>query len=156
MPQRHTLAAAHLDELGERLLEGGGRCIPRRPVFRLVAFGFDDLDDALDAEQPVDARRHRIDPAGEHAGDLHDRGEHVFIDADGRNRVGALDVEIGVHRPPRQHLACAFLGNGLQLVPAGRQPQAQVKTLGVDGFQFPFERIRPAGAVAPGKTGHAR
>ena len=156
MPERRALAAAHLDEIGERLLEGGSRCILRRLVFRLVAFGFDDLDDALDAKQPVDARRHRIDPAGQHAGDLHDRGEHVFIDADGRDRVGALDVEIGVDGAPRQHLARAFLGKGLQFVPAGRQPQAQVKTLGVDGFQFPFERIRPAGAVAPGKTGHAR
>ena len=34
--------------------------------------------------------------------------------------------------------------------------QAQVIALGVDRFQFPLERVGTAGAVAAGKTGHAR
>src|SRR5664279_3423651 len=94
--------------------------------------------------------------AGEHAGDPHDRGQHLFIDADGRGGAGALDVEIGVHRAARQHLAGALLGERLEVVPSSRQPHPQVEALGVDRFQFPFERIRSAGAVASGKAGHAR
>ena len=156
LPERLAFATAHLDQLGKRLLEAFGRRIARRLVLGLVAFGFGDLDDALDGEQSVDAGRHRIDATGEFARDLHDRGEHVFIDVDGRHRVGALDAEIGVDRAARQHLTSAFLGQGFQFVPAWRQAQAEVKPLGIDGLQFPFERVRPAGAVTPGKAGHAR
>src|SRR5262249_40570017 len=36
------------------------------------------------------------------------------------------------------------------------QPQPQIKALGIDRFQFPLERIGAAGAMAAGKTGHAR
>ncbi len=156
LPERDALAAPHLDQIGQRLLESHGRGFFGRLVLGLVAFGFDDLDDALDAEQAVDAGRHRVDPAGEMARHLDDRVEHILIDADGRDRVGALDVQIGVHRAARQHLAGALLGEGLQFIPTGRQPQAQIEAFGVDRFQFPFERIGTAGAVAPGKTGHAR
>src|SRR6201999_3319682 len=61
-----------------------------------------------------------------------------------------------VDRAERQQFARALLGVRVELVPALRQPQAQVKTLGVDRFQFPFERVRPACPVASGEAGHAR
>ena len=90
------------------------------------------------------------------ARDLHDRSQHVLVDTDRRDRVGALDVKIGVDRAARQQFAGALLGQRFEFVPARRQPQPQVKALGVDRLQFPFERIGAAGAVASGKTGHAR
>ena len=47
MSECHTLAAAHLDKVGERLFEGHRSSFLRRLVFRLVALGFGDLDYAL-------------------------------------------------------------------------------------------------------------
>ena len=84
LPERLALALAHADEFGKRLFESrrrGGLC---RLVLVLVAFGLDHLDDALDPQQAVDARRHRVDPAGEFARHLDDRGQHVLVDADDR------------------------------------------------------------------------
>ena len=156
LPQRHTLAPAHLNKVGERLFEYRRGGFPGGLVLRLVAFRLDHLDHALDRQQAVDARRHRIDLAGEYARDLDDRGEHLFVDTDRRERIGALDVQIGVHRTPRQHLAGALFGECLEFVPSGRQPHPKVEPLGIDGLQFPFERVRSAGTVASGKAGHAR
>jgi len=151
-----TLVAAHLDQMGERLLERRGRRVFCRLLFRFVALGLDNLDDTLEAEESVNARRHRVDLAAEHTGHLDDRSQHVFIDAHRRDRVGALDVEVGIYRSARENLAGTLLGQGLEFIPSRRQPQPQVKALGVDRFQFPLERVGTADAVAPGKTGHAR
>ena len=91
LSERRALAAAHLDEMVERLLEGPGGGIHRRLVLGFVALGLDHLDHALDAEQPVDARRHRVDLLGQRARHLDDRGQHVLVDAHRRDRVAALD-----------------------------------------------------------------
>src|SRR5689334_20718692 len=64
LTERGTLALAHIDEIGERLVEGFGRSHPGRLVLFLVAFGLRDLDNALDRQEAVDARRHRVDLAG--------------------------------------------------------------------------------------------
>ena len=156
LPERRALALAHLDEIGERLVEGLRGGGTRGLVLLLVTLGLGDLDDALDGEQAVDARRDRVDLAGDHRGRLEDGVEHVLVDADGGCGVGALDVEIGVDGAARQKLAGALLGVGLELVEPLRQPHPEVKALGVDRLQFPFERIRPASAVASGKAGHGR
>ncbi len=132
LPERHALAPAHLDEVGERQFECCRCGSLRGLVFGLVGFRLDNLDDPLDAQEPVDARRYRVDLAGEHAGDLDDRGEHLLVDTDRGDRIGALDVQIGVHRTPRQHFAGALLGEAFEFVPSGRQPHPQIKTLGVD------------------------
>ena len=104
--------------MGKRLFEGRRRRIPRRLVLHLVTFGFGDLDDALDAEQAIDAGRHGVDwPAS--CPDLHVIEESTLSFMNGGDRVGALDVEVGVDRPSRQHLAGALFGKGLQFIPAG-------------------------------------
>ena len=101
LPKRHALALAHRNEVQKRLVErrrGGGL---RGVVLCLVALRLDDLDHTLDRQEPIDTWRYRIDLAGQHAGNPHDRRQHLFIDTDGRDRVGVLDVQIGVHCTPR-------------------------------------------------------
>ena len=156
LPERHAFATAHLDQMGQRLIERRRCGLLRRLVLGLVGFGLDDFDHALDAEQAIDARRHGIDFRGQRARDLHDRSQHVLVDTDRRDRVGALDGKIGVDRSARQQFAGALLGQRFELIPTRRQPQPQVKALGVDRLQFPFEGIGATGAMASGKTGHAR
>ena len=101
-------------------------------IFRLVGFRLRDFDDTLHRHQTIDARRDGVDPAGEFGGDLHHGVEHVWIDANGGCGAAALDGQVGVDRAARQQFRGAFARCQLDIVPAGRQPHPEIKTLGVD------------------------
>ena len=70
LPERRALALAHLDEFGERLVEGLRRGGARGLVLLLVPSGSATSMTPLMAEQAVDARRDRIDLAGDDRGAL--------------------------------------------------------------------------------------
>ena len=63
LPQRYAFALAHIDQTAQCLLEshgGGGLC---GLFLGFIGFRFDDLENALDRQQAINARRDRVDLA---------------------------------------------------------------------------------------------
>src|SRR5215475_1325607 len=67
-----------------------------------------------------------------------------------------LDAEGGVDGTTSELLAGFRPHRRLYGVPAGRQSQAQVETLRIDGFDFPRPCVSTGFPVAAGKSCHAR
>jgi hypothetical protein len=101
LPQGRALSLSHLDQIQKRLVESRPRCGLRGVILLLVTFRLDDVDNAFDAEQAIDARRDRIDLAGQYPRYFYDRRQNLFVDTDHGYRVGAPDTQIGVHRSTR-------------------------------------------------------
>ncbi len=82
--------------------------------------------------------------------------EHRLVHLDHRRDAFALDGQLAVDGAAREHLAGAVARRHFDRVPARRQPQPQIKSLGVDRLDLPRPGIGAADAVAAGKSGHAR
>ena len=88
LPERHALAPAHLDQIGERLLEG------RAAASFAALSSASSLSGSTTSITPLMPSRPSMLGAtasilrGQRARDLHDRRQHVLVDADRRDRVG--------------------------------------------------------------------
>lgn len=138
--ERLALMAAHVTECADRLREtiGGGSF--GGPPLLLAFLGIADFDD-LECKQAVKRRRRCFDLRRELPHGRQDRFEYRGIDAHDGRCTAALHCQTGLNRSAGQGLRRAQAHRRLDRVPAGRNAQAQIKALTVDGFDFPGPRI---------------
>ena len=149
-----------------RPLLGAGR---REPVERLGPAGehraapflehrlvlvLDGLDDAAQGQQPVEARRRRLDLAGQFVDQRDELGQRLAIDAQHR-RGDAGDRQVRRNIAAAKALRHCRAQLRLQRIEAGGEPQPQIERPAVDALDLPDPGDPGRFALGPGKPRHA-
>ena len=158
LPQRLAFAAAHRGEFGQRPLEAGDRPPLRRPGAppRCSSSSMTSITPLSERMPSSRGSAASTSPAS----DVDGRSSTAASTGSLTRTTGATpcapDGERSVDRAAREHLRCAVARRHLDRVPARRQAQPQIQSLGVDRFELPGPAIGAVDAVATRKAGHAR
>jgi hypothetical protein len=156
LAERRALLAPHGGQIGERLVEalGNGGLGGAPSLVALILVGH--FHHALERENAVERRGRSLDLAFERLERCNHRGKHLLVDLHRRRHAFVLDGEIGIDSAARQLVRCTLSRRHLNGVPARRQPQPHVETLGIDRFDFPTPSVGARHAMAAREAGHAR
>ena len=154
--ERNALVPAHLRERLERPGAARDHRGLGSQALLLAVLLLGDLDHALHCENAIKRRRRGFNTFRQIAHGFDHRRQHCFVHPHNGRDAFARDCQRALHCAAREQLGGFRAHRSFHGIPAGRKPQPELETLGVDRLQLPGPGIGAADAVASGEAGHAR